>query len=591
VITAARFDDMSGDTAAGFELVGLRATGGASRAHDVLGALAEAERQSRHFRRWVAVVVAYESARAFDASMRTPAPGHAEPALVEWAAFERREARPLVGAPRPPTLDLVRHPAHGGFAAAVERIRGHIAEGAVYQVNLTERFIADDHHEPAAVYAALLATQSCRYGALIDVGNAHIACASPELFFRWDEHTITCRPMKGTRARHPRAEVDAERAAALRTSVKDRAENVMIVDLVRNDLSRIARTGTVRVPELFTVERYETVWQMTSTVQADVDSSTSLVDVFGALFPCGSVTGAPKLAAMRLIAELESAPRGVYCGALGYLAPPGEGPRAQFCVPIRTAVIDGGGRLVYGSGAGITWSSDAIEEDAEVDAKARVLTDPWPAFDLLDTLRVDAAGVRHQRAHLDRLTASAAWFGIPFDPARLGEALASVAPTATPHRLRVLVARTGVWRLQLLPLDESPTVVRLAVDTAVTRSDDPFSCHKTTARAHYAAALARHPAVDDVVLVNEDGNAIDTTTANLAYRLGTRWYTPPLADGGLPGVGRAVALADGSIEEERSIAAADLRACDELAVMNDLRGWRSARLIEPWKDPDVANSA
>jgi para-aminobenzoate synthetase/4-amino-4-deoxychorismate lyase len=572
----ARFDDLTADPPRHWRFEGPAASGQADTLDEVVGQLAAAELQASVHGRWVAVAVAFESAPAFDDHHRTkPAPPAGVPFLA-WAAFERRVAAEPLPPPAPVGPMVVRRPNVVPYAAGVREVRARIGAGDVYQVNVTERFVGAEV-DLDALYAQLLASQSAAYAARIDIGALRIACASPELFFRWDGDTITCRPMKGTRARHPRADVDTARAAELAASAKERAENVMIVDLLRNDLGRLARVGTVRVPELFSIERYETVWQMTSTVQAEVDPATSLAELFQALFPCGSVTGAPKIAAMRIIEELESEPRGVYCGAIGYLSPPGEGPRAVFCVPIRTAIVDRARRLTYGAGAGITWSSDPAEEDAEVDAKARVLTHPWPAFELLETMRLDERGVLHVQEHLDRLTESARWFGIPLDADAVRAALAKAEPPATPHRVRILVERSGGWRIECVPLGAAPDVVRLAIDTVVTRRDDVFCCHKTTARAHYAAALARHPTVDDVVLVNEHGHAIESTTANLAYRIGDRWFTPPLADGGLAGVGRRIALAAGRLTE-RSVAASDLGACDELAVVNDLRGWRTAHL-------------
>ncbi len=364
-------------------------------------------------------------------------------------------------------------------------------------------------------------------------------------------------------------------------SDKDRAENVMIVDLLRNDLGKIALTGSVEVPDLFTLERYETVWQLTSTVQARVPSTTGLLDVFAALFPCGSVTGAPKIAAMSIIHEMEADPRGVYCGAIGVLAPDGHQPRAVFSVPIRTAVLTPSMQTFeYGSGGGITWSSNPVDEDLEVVAKTRILTRSRREFSLLETLRLDADGAANVDLHLDRLAATADWFGTPFDRGGCRQLIDAVPATSVVQRLRVLVAPDGAITIEQFPLATFADTVVLAIDSEVTRSDDPFCCHKTTWRRHYDQALQRHPRADDVVLVNEYGKAIETTIANLAYRVGDRWFCPPLTDGGLPGVGREVALRQQRLTE-RSIDAADLRHCDELAVVNDLRGWRSATLTIP----------
>lgn len=572
----ARFDDL-GPGGTSFELHDAADGGRADRLDQVLDALLAAERAAAAGR-WVAVAVSYEAAAAFDDTLPTRRPPDKQPYVV-WQSFlgRRPTARPRA-APLHPEGTVDRHGSSDGYRAGVDEIRRRIADGDVYQVNLTDRFEA--RGEVRDLYARLLAGQRCEYGAYLDVGGTAIACASPELFFRWDAATITCRPMKGTRARHPRPDVDVARAEALRTSAKDRAENVMIVDLLRNDLSKIAELGSVSVPRLFDVERYETVWQMTSTVSARPRAGTTLVDVFRAIFPCGSVTGAPKRAAMRIIGELEPRPRGVYCGAIGYLSPAGDEPRAVFCVPIRTAVAGPEGQLLYGAGAGITWPSDPVDEDAEVEAKVSVLRRPWHEFELLETLRLDDQGVHHAAEHLDRLVRSADWFGVPLERRAAAALLDALPASPTPTRVRLLADRAGRVRIDHGPLDPAPEQPLLAVDDRVTRSDDPFCCHKTTDREHYRQALARHPHADDVVLVNEWGHAVETTTCNLAYRIGDRWYTPPLADGGLAGIAREVALAAGTLTE-RSVAATDLGHCAELAVLNDLRGWRRAVLSRP----------
>ena len=256
------------------------------------------------------------------------------------------------------------------YRQAIERIKAHIRAGDVYQVNLTTplRFPAPD---PLALWAALRRRQRVAYGAWVQAGALSVASVSPELFFRIDGGTITARPMKGTAPRGATDAADDALADALVASEKDRAENLMIVDLLRNDLARVARPGSVTVPALFQAERYQTLTQMTSTVTAQRAPGAGLGDVLRALFPCGSVTGAPKLRAMQLIRDLEAGPRGVYCGAIGYASPDGD---AAFSVPIRTAVVQNGlGR--YDVGSGVVWDSDPAAEYAECRLKARVLTD------------------------------------------------------------------------------------------------------------------------------------------------------------------------------------------------------------------------
>jgi para-aminobenzoate synthetase/4-amino-4-deoxychorismate lyase len=358
----------------------------------------------------------------------------------------------------------------------------------------------------------------------------------------------------------------------------------MIVDLLRNDIGRVAREGTVTWHDLFRAERYETVWQLTSTVDAALRPTTTIVDVFRALFPCGSVTGAPKVSTMGIIAELEDRPRGVYCGTVGYLAPPAApGPRARFNVAIRTVVADAGsGRALYGTGGGITWDSRAAAEYDETVAKARVLTARRPAFRLLETLaHVPDEGFRRLDEHLERLRASAAYFGIPLDVGAITAALDREAARfpGRAARVRLLVDQRGRIEAGGAPLTETPDPLRLAID----REDpvdpsDAMLFHKTTLRARYDQAASRHPDADDVVLVDRRREVTETTRANIAAKIGGRWVTPPLDAGLLPGCERAALLADGTLVEE-AITIEAFEAAEEIAFLNSVRGWRSAVLV------------
>ena len=261
------------------------------------------------------------------------------------------------------------------YAEKVRAVRRLIAAGETYQTNLTTRARTVLVNDPMELYAPLAVAQRGRYSACLDTGRFVVASASPELFFDWRGEQLTTRPMKGTARRGRWPAEDAQRAAALSNSAKDRAENIMIVDLLRNDLGRLARPGSVTVPALCALERYETVWQLTSTVTARPRPRTGLVDVFDALFPCGSVTGAPKRRTMQAITELEGTPRGVYCGAIGVVAPPGERYRARFSVAIRTVTADrASGDAVYGTGGGVTWDSEPATEYDELLAKMAILT-------------------------------------------------------------------------------------------------------------------------------------------------------------------------------------------------------------------------
>jgi para-aminobenzoate synthetase/4-amino-4-deoxychorismate lyase len=389
--------------------------------------------------------------------------------------------------------------------------------------------------------------------------------------------------MKGTAPRGRWLAEDLERASALTSSTKDRAENAMIVDLLRNDLGRIADPASVRVDRLFEAERYETVWQLTSTISARVPQTTSLLDVFQALFPSGSVTGAPKVAAMRFIRELEDSRRGVYTGAVGFLAPAGSGePSAEFNVAIRTVVADTtSGEAEYGVGGGITFDSSPAGEYDEVVAKSKVLTAARPAFRLLETLRWDpAGGFAHLDEHLTRLRSSARYFGFACDQSEVLTAFRrSVADATTACRVRLTLGRDGAAKVDVgeLPAgSEGPVVV--ALDTDPVDPNDVWLYHKTTMREPYDRRRERRPDVDDVLLVNDRGEVSESTIANVAVKLEGRWWTPPVDAGLLPGTNRAILLREGTLAERR-IALEQLPGAEGLALVSSVRGWRPATIV------------
>ena len=366
----------------------------------------------------------------------------------------------------------------------------------------------------------------------------------------------------------------------LARSAKDRAENVMIVDLLRNDLGRLARPGTLDVPDLLTLERYPTVWQLTSTVTAEVPPGTGLADLFGALFPCGSVTGAPKIAAMRQIAALEQEPRQVYCGAVGVLAPGGA---ATFNVAIRTVEVDSAtGNARYGVGGGVTWDSSAADEHAEVLAKAAVLDAEAPPFSLLETLRLDDGTFWLRHRHLDRLRASADYFGRPDPVAAAAAALDRVAAAhpAGRWRVRLLVDADAHATTEVYPLAPTVGPVPVLLSAEPVRSADVFLQHKTTHRAAYAPArrlLEQHPGSYDVLLQNERGELTELTTGNVVLDLDGTRCTPPLDCGLLGGVERASALADGRLTE-RVLRPVDLDRAAAVWLLNSVRGWLPVRI-------------
>jgi para-aminobenzoate synthetase/4-amino-4-deoxychorismate lyase len=446
-------------------------------------------------------------------------------------------------------------------------------------VNFTFRLQAGFEGSAESLYRDLVNAQACGYGALVDTGQWVIASASPELFFEWRHGRIVSKPMKGTRRRGLMVHDDEDERARLEASEKDRAENLMIVDMVRNDLGRIARVGTVKVPALFTTEKYDTLWQLTSTIEAQPKTGTSLPDVFEALFPCASITGAPKLSTMGIIDELEPDPRGVYCGAIGFGGPgPGGEPEWAFNVAIRTVVIDrAAARATYGTGGGITYDSTTAAEYDEALLKAQVLARRSASFSLIETIRWSAEGFWLLDRHLDRLIASAKYFDIPLDPAEVRASLrAAGAGRAGPLRLRLAVARTGSISVEVGEVPATATIMA-AIDSMPVDPGDVFLYHKTSNRAMYEEARARGGDVDDVILVNPSGEVTETTIGNLAAEIQGSWWTPPVAAGLLPGTYRAELIAGGGLRERR-ITTEELKGAAGLARVNALRGWEPIEL-------------
>lgn len=548
----------------------------ASRVSDIGRVLREVE-QAAEEGNHVVGFVAYEAAAAFGLACHAPVP---DLPLAAFIVAERREpfdpARLTQAAADAPRLDWEPGVSREAYSAAVTRIRRHLARGESYQVNLTFPLSAPFTGDPFALFGRLARAQRSTCAAYLDLGRFAICSASPEIFFCRDGEAVTMRPMKGTAGRGRTLAEDGRRSAALRRSVKERAENLMIVDMVRNDLGRVARVGSVGVPDLFRVERFPTILQMTSTVVAQAD--VSLPELFAATFPCASVTGAPKVRTAELIQELEPEPRGVYTGAVGYIGP---GRRAQFAVAIRTATIDRElGTATYGVGSGIVWDSRPGREYAECLAKARVLqTDAGPIA-LLETLRWDPVdGFALLERHLRRQASSARYFGVPYERARIRRALEEAVGGPTPLRVRLLVEEDGSCSVEAVPLPaNSPCPVKVGLAAQPVDAGDPFLFHKTTRRDVYARARGSRPDCEQVILWNEDGMVTETDIANLAIERNGRWVTPPVSAGLLPGTMRAELLQRGDIIEG-DVAVREVSGESRIAVFNSVRGWQEAVLV------------
>jgi para-aminobenzoate synthetase/4-amino-4-deoxychorismate lyase len=472
--------------------------------------------------------------------------------------------------------------AEDDYLAAVRRILGYIVAGDCYQVNFTFPLHFRLYGDALALYARLRCAQPVHHGAFVRLPGRDILSLSPELFVRRESARLATRPMKGTARRDADPAVDAARRQWLRDSEKNCAENLMIVDLIRNDLGRIAACGSVKVDALFDVEAYPTVWQMTSTVSAAAPDA-SLGEVLRALFPCGSVTGAPKIRAMQIIAELEQAPRGLYTGALGWLQPGGD---FAFNVPIRTLSIEAGGAGTLGIGSGIVADSDPADEYAESLLKAGFLTGLAADFELIETLLLDPGDARFYPLladHLARLSASARHFGFRCEVERIAEALTVHARAQAGfgrRRARLLLAKDGGLRIESFTLEDAPPG-RIVLAEARIDSRDLFRHHKTTVRAEYDAELARLralPGVFDAIFRNERDELCEGARTNLFLEFGGALHTPPLASGALDGVMRRRLLREAPLPVvERTLREEDLHRADAIYLSNAVRGlWRTS---------------
>ena len=570
-------------------------------AHDPsqVPALLDAAHQAAREGAWCVGWVAYEAAPGLDPHLPVKALPPDTPYAV-WAVFDQAHAWPeeddtpepagWQAGPWQSSLDEQR------LHRQVEQIRELIRDGEVYQINLTARLKGAFEAGPAngpqltqalhSYFRALQRSQPQGYGLMLDNRAAArqpgtVLSVSPELFFDWNGEQLMARPMKGTAPRSADAAQDAEGAAHLRTSPKERAENLMIVDLLRNDLSRVAQVGSVTVPTLFDVQALPTVWQMTSTVTARTRPGIRLSEVFAALFPCGSVTGAPKRQAMHHIARMEAGPRGVYCGAAGVMAP---GGRVTLNVPIRTVAVNtppppAPWTLHCGIGSGITLDATPEGEALEWQAKQAFLRRADQPFELLESLRLQDGTVVRLDAHMARLARGAQHFGFAWNDgieAACRQALQGLAhqhPSGV-FKLRLLLHADGQPHAEAAPLPapaEGPRTVVLA-SAPLPRADvDEFVRHKTTQRQAYAP-FTPTAGVFDTLLHNARGELTEFTIGNVALKLDGQWFTPPLHCGLLPGVMREALLAEGRLQE-RVLPLADLPRAEGLALVNSVRGW------------------
>jgi para-aminobenzoate synthetase/4-amino-4-deoxychorismate lyase len=456
-----------------------------------------------------------------------------------------------------------------------EKVQENIRSGDIYQLNLTFKARFKLSGSPLTFFLDLRQKQRVAYGGIVDTGKVTVLSASPELFIEQEGRTISTRPMKGTAPRAGTMEADAEARRQLAGDVKQRAENLMIVDLMRNDIGRISDIGSVSVTDLFTVETFQTLHQMTSGVRATLKEGIGMAELLRGIFPPGSVTGAPKIRAMELIAELETESRGVYCGAVGHISPHG---RALFNVAIRTAVIarDAAGEM--GIGSGVVFDSVGTKEYAECRLKMKFLTDPVNPFELIETMLYEpGSGFVLLERHLERLATSAAYFAFAYDEAAVRSALdAAVAGKAQRQRVRLLLAEDGAVTVTTtdLPAADPDARMRYVVSDTRLDSSDIFLFHKTTRRELYDREWQQlHDATgaDEVIYLNERGELAEGSRTNIFLERDGKLVTPPLASGLLPGTFRAELLADGRAREA-VLTLADLDAAEAVYLGNSVRG-------------------
>jgi para-aminobenzoate synthetase/4-amino-4-deoxychorismate lyase len=467
------------------------------------------------------------------------------------------------------------------YVAQILAIKEHLAAGDTYQVNFTDRLAFSTSLAPAEVFAALSAQQSVAYSAFLNLEDRSILSFSPELFFKIEGERICTRPMKGTMPRGLDLADDERMANRLRSDEKNRSEHVMIVDLLRNDLGRICRIGTVKVESPFVVERYDTLHQMTSTVAGTLLPDIGFYDIFRGLFPSGSITGAPKIRTMQIIRELETHARGVYTGAIGFIAPDRS---AVFNVAIRTLAMQDGW-LTMGVGGGIVADSDPRDEYRECLLKAAFVTRRHEPFQLIETILWDG-DFQLLSLHLDRLASSASYFNFPFERAQITSELFDLPKShsfanGAPRRIRLLLSENGSRTCEVSEFPQEPSMIRAVLADERTSSTDPFRRHKSTRRELYDRlyAKARAEGFQEVIFANENGELTEGAISNLFVEKEGRFLTPPLSSGVLPGVFRRHILETRAGAVETVLTLDDLKTADAIYLCNSVRGLRQVASI------------
>ena len=523
---------------------------------------------------YVVGYVSYEAAPAFEEKLAV----HKSPLLGEYLLYftvhDRVETSPI-----PLTYEEVDLPSKWregtsaeDYEKAIAQIHHHLRQGDTYQVNYTVQLKQDLSANPFAIYNRMVVEQEAGYNAYVEHDEMVVISMSPELFFEQNDRELTTRPMKGTTQRGVTDQEDLAQASWLEQDPKNRSENMMIVDLLRNDMNRISEVGSEHVERLCQVEQYSTVWQMTSTIKSQLRPDVDLVEIFRSLFPCGSITGAPKIATMEIIKNLEPQPRGIYCGTIGLLLPNG---RRIFNVAIRTIQLHQG-KAIYGVGGGITWDSTWESEYREVHQKAAVLYRKQARFKLITTGRISQKSLLFEDQHLERLTKASRYFSFPFDPEELRQKIEEECQACDSHqdyRLRIILSKSGEMELSrqiLTPLSPSFCKAKLCLQEA--DLNQSFTYFKTTHRPHLNLDK------QEIIYHNAAGELLETSIGNLVLKIAGKLYTPPTSLGILPGIYRQHLLETGQVEE-KVLTVPDLNQAEAVYGCNAVRGLYELEVI------------
>ena len=511
--------------------------------------------------------VSYEAAPAFETKFQVIDGPLMSEYLLYFTVHETVQTEPI-----PLTYDPITLPkswqeltSAEEYKAAIEHIHHHIRQGDTYQVNYTVQLQQNLTADPFVIYNRLVVEQNAHYNAFIQHDDVSIISISPELFFKKDGDKLTTRPMKGTTNRGLTTETDLAQARWLAQDQKNRSENMMIVDLLRNDMNRISKIGSEDVKSLCQVEQYSTVWQMTSTIETQLLTNRSLCDVFQALFPCGSITGAPKIATMEIIKKVEKQPRGVYCGAIGILVP--QGP-SIFNVAIRTLQMEET-KAIYGVGGGITWDSNWESEYEETKQKAAVLYRQNPKFDLISTGRIHQGKLLFLEEHIKRLQESSRYFDYPFNAEKAhnqATALCQSLDLDTDYRLKLSLKKDGELKFehsQLTNLSDDFCQARLVEQRHPL--ERPYTFFKTSYRPH----LNIEP--HEQIYYNHEGQLLETSIGNIVLKIEDQLYTPPVHLGLLNGIYRQSLIAENKLKE-KVLTVKDLKQAQAIYGCNAVRG-------------------